>query len=161
MKKNKIAWALFFLIFFVLLGFYREFFFVHYNNVMYQVYYHTDSHLKTPYWLQFLFHVPYNALYYAKYPLTIFFVLLFLGLNFLAIKKIGTVQSNSRYVIYAYLFMFLIAGFSMAYAYFFTKNLADDEYTLSRWLFGVAQSPIICLFLLASEKLITKAPNHD
>jgi hypothetical protein len=42
----------------------------------------------------------------------------------------------------------------MAYAFFISKQLADEEYTLSRWLLGAAQSPVVCLFLLASEKLL-------
>ena len=93
--------------------------------------------------------------------MTILFVLLFFSMNLMAIKKIGNIQSNTKFVIYSYVAMFVISALSMAYGYLISKNLADDEYTLSRWLLGVAQSPIICLFLLASEKLISKSPTHD
>jgi hypothetical protein len=49
-----------------------------------------------------------------------------------------------------------LAALSMIYGYFVNGRLQDDEYTLSRWLMGIAQSPIICLILLASEKLYQK-----
>ncbi len=161
MKSQKFKFILLFVLLFCLIGYLREFIFVHYNNVMYQLYYHTDSNLKTPKWLQFLFNISYENLYYFKYPLTVLFAFIFFSLNFYSVKKLSSSHSNHKYVIYAYAVMVLIAALSMAYAYLFTKNLADDEYTLSRWLLGVAQSPIICLFLLASEKLMHKSTEHD
>ncbi|MDP3146184.1 MAG: hypothetical protein Q8N66_12305 [Bacteroidota bacterium] len=45
----------------------------------------------------------------------------------------------------------------MIYGYFVNGRLQDDEYTVSRWLLGIAQSPIICLILIASEKLYPKS----
>ena len=109
----------------------------------------------------FLFNFSYENLYYLKYPLTILFASIFFGLNFYSVKILSLTKSNHLYVIYTYAVMLLIAGLSMTYAYLFTKNLANDEYTLSRWLLGVAQSPLICLFLLASEKLMYKSSHHD
>ena len=53
--------------------------------------------------------------------------------------------------------MFALAGLSMIYGYFINGRLQDDEYTVSRWLMGIAQSPIICLILIASEKLYNKS----
>ena len=150
-----------FLLLFSGLGYFREFMFVHYNNVMYQVYYHSDSHLETPGFLKFLFDVPYNKLYYFKYPMTVLFAALFFLLNLLAVQKLSANAHTKRYVFYAYGVMFCLAALSMAYAFFITKKLADDEYTLSRWLLGAAQSPVICLFLLASEKLMSKNVQHD
>ncbi len=161
MQLNKTSWLILFLLFFSGLGYFREFIFVHYNNVMYQVYYHSDSHLETPGFLQFLFQVPYAKLYYFKYPMTIVFASLFFLLNLWAVKKLSSGALKTKFVFYAYAVLIFIAALSMAYAFFFTKKLADDEYTLSRWLLGVAQSPIICLFLLASEKLISNTQNHD
>jgi hypothetical protein len=49
----------------------------------------------------------------------------------------------------------------MVYGYFVHGVLDKDEYTLSRWLMGIAQSPIICLILTASEQLYKKSFNHD
>jgi hypothetical protein len=45
----------------------------------------------------------------------------------------------------------------MLYGYFVKQRLNHEEYTLSRWLMGVLQSPIICLILVASEKLYKPA----
>ncbi|MBL7918146.1 MAG: hypothetical protein JNM96_07090 [Bacteroidia bacterium] len=46
----------------------------------------------------------------------------------------------------------------MLYGYFVNNRLQDDEYTLSRWLVGIAQSPLIIIILVASYKLIE---THD
>lgn len=132
----------------------REFMFVHYNNVMYQVYYHSDSHLETPGFLQFLFQVPYATLYYFKYPMTVVFAAAFFLVNLWAVKILSSDARTKKFVWYTYGVMLCLAAASMAYAFFISKQLADEEYTLSRWLLGAAQSPVVCLFLLASEKLL-------
>ena len=62
----------------------------------------------------------------------------------------------SKILVYSYLILFMLAGLSLLAGYFINGRLQDDEYTLSRWLMGIAQSPIICLILLASEKLYHK-----
>jgi hypothetical protein len=77
-------------------------------------------------------------------------------MNYLAIKKLSTEKKLPAFLIYSYLVLLFLAAISMLYGYFVKQRLQDDEYTLSRWLFGIAQSPIICLILLASEKLYLK-----
>jgi hypothetical protein len=98
----------------------------------------------------------YKALYYSKYAFTVLSVVIFFLLNYAAVKKLSTEKKLARYLIYLYLILLLLAALSMAYGYFVNNRLQDDEYTVSRWLFGIAQSPIICLILLASEKLYLK-----
>jgi len=41
----------------------------------------------------------------------------------------------------------------MLYGYFINNRLQDSEYTLSRWLLGIAQSPIVFIILFAANKL--------
>jgi hypothetical protein len=50
------------------------------------------------------------------------------------------------------LLLFLSAA-AMLWAYFIKGNLQDNEYTFSRWVMGIAQSPLPVLFLLAAEHL--------
>ena len=46
-----------------------------------------------------------------------------------------------------------LAAITMLYGYIVNNRLQDSEYTISRWLLGIAQSPIIFLILIASQKL--------
>jgi hypothetical protein len=100
----------------------------------------------------------YKTLYFSKYFLTLFWVGLFYALNFLCLKKISGQKILLKILTYSYILLLILGAVSMIYGYFINKRFQDDEYTISRWLLGIAQSPIICLILLASEKLNTK-PN--
>jgi hypothetical protein len=98
----------------------------------------------------------YPVLYYSKYVYTVLFVASYFFLNRFTIKKLTGTAFLVRVLLYAYSIMLGLAALSMIYGYFVNGRLQDDEYTLSRWLMGIAQSPIICLILLASEKLYQK-----
>lgn len=41
----------------------------------------------------------------------------------------------------------------MLWAYFVKVNLESDEYSVSRWLMGIAESPLPVLFFIATSKL--------
>ncbi len=151
----KLKWVFLFLFLFWLLGYFREFFFVNLNNIMYLKYYgHTV--LPIPPIMSVFNSFSYGTLYFSKYLFTILWMGLFLFMNYFAVKKIGTEKKLARYLLHAYAILFILAGISIAYGYFVNHRLSDDEYTISRWLLGIAQSPIICLILLASEKLYYK-----
>lgn len=156
MKKQKLIQLIVFIIAFAALGYWREFFFVHLNIIMYSKYYNKPPSVPTPAAMQLFTAYSYEFLYYAKYVFTSFFALCFLALNYFAIKQLTENKYLVRILFYTYVLMFAFALLSMLYGYLFYNRLQDDEYTLSRWLMGVAQSPIICLILLASEKLYAK-----
>lgn len=141
---------------FALLGYFREFFFVHLNIIMYEKYYNTTSPAPFPEVMNFFRRFSYGYLYYSKYVYTVLWLLAFLLINFLAVKKLTGNSYLVKILFYTYITMFVLAVISMLYGYFINGRLQDDEYTLSRWLMGIAQSPIICLILIASEKLYTK-----
>lgn len=103
----------------------------------------------------------YATLYYSKYVSTIFWCFLFFIASFFAIRVITSNQYLVRSLFYIYAALLLIAGVLMMYGYFVNHRLQDDEYTMSRWLMGIAQSPLICLILLASEKLYQKTISND
>jgi hypothetical protein len=44
----------------------------------------------------------------------------------------------------------------MTYNYLINEQLNSDEYTFSRWLMGIAQSPLVAFFTIASSKLYNK-----
>jgi hypothetical protein len=96
-------------------------------------------------------------LYYSKYLYTLLWAFLFFITGFFAVRKLTAHPQLIRIFIYSYVLMLSLAFLSMLYGYFANNRLQDDEYTLSRWLLGIAQSPIICLILVASEKLYNKS----
>lgn len=155
MKKTK--WLILFFLVFAVLGYLREFFFVHLNVIMYEKYYNTTSVLAVPHILDVFRSFSYDTLYYSKYLYTFISVLLFFTASYFTLKKLTGSSYLPRLLCYAYVVMLLLAGLSMLYGYFVNNRLQDDEYTLSRWLMGIAQSPIICLILVASEKLYYKS----
>lgn len=160
--KNRLSfWYSFLFLVFGVAGYYREYFFVHLNNIMFQKYYSTTSELVTPSALRFFYNYNYNTLYYSKYFFTTLSFLLFFSLNFFAVKKLINISIFNKAVIVAYILMLMTAAFSMLIGYFVNHRLQNDEYTLSRWLMGIAQSPIICLILVASQKLYIKSQTYD
>ncbi|MBL7912865.1 MAG: hypothetical protein JNJ41_17510 [Bacteroidia bacterium] len=75
----------------------------------------------------------------------------------MALKHLTEKKILLKFLVYSYLILLSLAAIAMTYGYFINGHLQDDEYTLSRWLLGIAQSPIICLILIASEKLYPKS----
>lgn len=144
-----------FIALFALLGFSREFLFVNINNQLYKLYYGHSS-LPLPDSLSFLADVEYGQLYYSKFGLTIAFYLAYLGVSLLAIKLIVSDKKITRWVIYIYLLLLILAGLSMLYNYVANNQLDGDEYTFSRWLLGIAQSPLVAFFMIASAALYRK-----
>jgi hypothetical protein len=149
-------YLLLFLILFGALGFFRENFFVGYNHLMYIKYYGEQPVTKIDAYIENFKDIPYKTLYYLKYPFTLLSVFLFGLLSTLSIKFIIREKKLVRWVIYSYLILLTLAGLSMLFGILINKRLQDDEYTLSRWLLGIAQSPIITIVFLASYKLITQ-----
>jgi len=153
----KIKWLVFFFAVYAFLGYFREFFFVHLNIIMYQKYYNSVPAPALPDVMAIFESQSYSTLYYSKYIYTLVWTTLYFITGFFAIKKLTGNAYLIRIFAYSYCALCLLAMFSMAYGYFVNNRLQDDEYTLSRWLLGIAQSPIICLILVASEKLYNKS----
>lgn len=146
---------IFFLAVFAFLGFSREFLFVNINNQIYKLYY-GHSNLPLPNSLSFLSTLDYNTLYYLKYPLTITFFLAYFLTAFFATRILTNNKKYSLWVIYIYALLLILAGITMAYNYFINNDLGGDEYTFSRWLMGIAQSPLVAFFIIAAGTLYQK-----
>jgi len=93
-------------------------------------------------------------LYMMKYPFTALSILLFGTLSFFAVRCILDTKKLWRWVVYSYLILLTLAGLSMLFGYLVNQRLQDDEYTLSRWLVGIIQSPIITIIIIASHQLL-------
>lgn len=154
---NKVLKTLGLIAVFVSLGYVREFLFVHINVLIYEKYYHHTSEAPFPAIMNVFRVFDYETLYYSKYFFTLLFVALFLAANYYSVNYFTKKARLSKLVIYIFAMLLLISALSMLYGYFVNGHIVDDEYTLSRWLMGIAQSPIICLILIASEKLYLKS----
>ena len=156
MLKNKYFIFIFFGLIFIFIGSYREYFFMMINNIMTVKYYGKPTSWPIPDSLMFIYNLDYKTIYYLKYPLTVLSFFLFYGLSYLCLKSLTNNKNLLKWLTYSYLVLLLLSTISMLWAYFVKVRLQDDEYTFSRWLMGIAQSPLLLLFFLASSKLTEK-----
>ena len=151
---------MFFIALFAFLGFSREFVFVNINSQLYTLYYHHSTYT-LPYSLSLLSDCSYSTLYFLKYPLTCVYFIAFLLTGFFAVKVICGSKKNAKWVIYIYALLLVLSGISMAYNYLVNNQWSGDEYSFSRWLMGIAQSPLVAFFTIASSKLFNKFQNEQ
>ncbi|MBI3519752.1 MAG: hypothetical protein HY062_10400 [Bacteroidetes bacterium] len=152
--KTSIKYLLFIGIF-AILGFSREFLFVNVNSQLYSLYYHHSKFI-LPDSLFFLKGLDYTSLYFLKFPFTTVYFLAYFFTSFYAVKFICAHKKNAWWVFYIYAILLVLSGISMSYNYFLNNQLGGNEYTFSRWLMGIAQSPIVTFFTIASSKLYNK-----
>lgn len=152
--KTSFKYILFISIF-AALGFSREFLFVNLNNRLYSLFYHHNDYI-LPKGLSFFNQFDYNTLYFIKYPLTVLYFLAYFFTSYFTIKQLSGHKKITQSVIYIYLILLALASISMLYNYFVNQKFDGDEYTFSRWLMGIAQSPLVAFFILASSKLYDK-----
>lgn len=153
--KVKSRQIILFIILFAAAGYMREFLFVQINVILYSKFYNSPPVLPTPYIMQPFTYLEYETLYYSKYFFTILSVAFFYLLNRLAVKKLSGLKQVLKALNWSYAVVLALAAITMAYGVFINNRIDDDEYTLSRWFMGIVQSPLICLILLASQKLFT------
>lgn len=152
MKTNSVKIGLIILLFLVL-GFFREFFFVNVNALLYKMYYQ-DQDVRVADVVLPLESLGYQNLYWLKYFFTLLSVSAFFGLSLLSIRWIVKQKKVEVFVGYTYLLLVILAALSMGFGYFINNRLQDDEYTLSRWLLGILQSPLPALFFIATRNLL-------
>lgn len=137
------------------LGFYRDYFFTNLNNVMY-FQYNGETTMPVNSNFNFFLHLPYKTVYYLKYAFTILFVGLFYGLSHWCINYYTKDRKLLKWFTYSYLVLLLLSSVLMLWSYFVVVKLDSDEYSVSRWLMGIAQSPLPALFFIATAKLNEK-----
>jgi hypothetical protein len=160
----KLKHILLLLVLFGVAGYARERFFEHMNIIMASTYrhidYYADAKMTVPDIMRPLQSWSYETLYYSKYAFTAAWVIVFFLISFFAVKKLTESVVILRILCIAYILLFLLAGISQLYGYLINERLNEGEYTLSRWLLGVAQSPLICLILVASSSLYNNSVSN-
>ena len=84
------------------------------------------------------------------------YYIIYFVVTYLAVKIICVDKKYTRLIIYIYALLLLLSVISMSYNYIFNSNLDGNEYTFSRWLMGIAQSPLVAFFMIAANKLYEK-----
>lgn len=157
-KTKKIIHITLILISIVFFSFYRDFVFKSINALLQAWDYDMDYPIHPT--LSFLKKYEYSTVYNFKWFLTLFFSGIFL---FLLIWTIKVLFNNKRYrtvAILSYLIITILSALFMFVGYIFT-DLAEKMYEASRFLMGMAQSPIILmilipLFLLSEKEKMNK-----
>jgi hypothetical protein len=159
----KISWRYFVLFFllFAVLGYYREKFFVALNHLMFIKYHGHGNDAPLDPFIHFFDQFEYGTLYKFKYPFTILSIVLFGILSFYAVRFILGTKKLWPWVVYSYLILLTLAGLSMVFGYVVNGRLQDDEYTLSRWLVGIIQSPVITIIIIAAHQLLTQQNQQE
>jgi hypothetical protein len=148
MQSRKLRIAAY-VISFVVLGFIREFFFVHTNDQIRAVYYNQLYPL--PQALGFLKTLSYNQLYTLKWVLTLVFFLLFFALSYKAIKDLTNIRSLKKAVIWSYTSVFVVSGLAIVIGSLTSMN--EEAYSFARFFMGIGQSPVIFMMIYASSFL--------
>ena|SRR5436190_8423782 len=152
MKSRSIRHLFFIILLFAFIGYLREFFFVHLNIIMFEIYYDRPGKEQYPV-MDYFRRMDYETLYYLKYFFTLISAAIFFAVNFLALKFVPERSIPGKILFYIYIILFAMAGIAMLYGIIVKGRFQNDEYTLSRWLLGVAQSPLPAMALLAAQSL--------
>ncbi len=155
MIKNNTFLIVLFTTAFALLGYYREYFFGNYNNLMYFMY-NGDTTVPVRPDFHIFLSLSYKTVYYLKYLFTIIFFAAFFILSYLSVKAFVGDKKILKWFTYSYLVLLLLSSVLMLWTYFFKNNFESDEYSVSRWLMSIAQSPLPALFFIATAKLNEK-----
>ena len=135
-------------------GFGRDSFFVQINNILYMKFYPESDRVPISSLMQVFDRLSYQNLYYLKFPLTLLWTLFYYALNYATIRAFAKSKPVLKSLTVLYLLLVALAALSVAYGYLMYNNLEKDEYTLSRWLMGIAQSPLPALLFIASASLL-------
>ena len=60
------------------------------------------------------------------------------------------------WIVYIYSLLFILSSLTMLYNYIINYQLSGDEYTFSRWLMGIAESPLVAFFVISASALSSK-----
>lgn len=129
---------------FVLTGFFREFVFLNWNEQIRVSYYHSpDPHVAPM--MQWLSSFSYEALYWMKWPLTLFFSILFTAYSLVIVHLIFADRRYNRITVWSYAlvfgasFLFFAAGWAL--------NARETTYDIARFLAGLIETPLMLAIL--------------
>ncbi len=146
------------IIIFVAVGFFRDAVFMNLNSQLYKLYFKNYEYT-LPNWLSFFETWPYMRLYYFKYILTAFFVVLYLILSIISVNIFTGDAKNIKWVFYAYGIVLVLSLITYLGGYLF--NNFPKGFLFTRNLLGLLQSPFITMIIIPALKLENKTKEID
>jgi hypothetical protein len=150
---KKIIWFISIACFILILGYYRDFVFKSVNALIQS--YELNKVYSTPPSLSFFENFDYYALIKIKWILTLLFSLFYLAVSIISIKILFENNNYLRITIGVYIALALVSAIFMTTGYFF-PGISHNMYSFSRYLMGMAQSPIVLMILIPAFKISEK-----
>ncbi|MCC7303008.1 MAG: hypothetical protein IT233_10230 [Bacteroidia bacterium] len=133
------------------LGFLRDFIFVNINFQLYKLWYGEENYHLPPS-LSFLESWEADTLYYAKFPLTLFTILLFFGIAHFTVRYYFREHKYLYLNLVAHLFFCLLGG--IFYLYGLVFNDFNNGYHFARIFLDFVQTPLTLMMVLPACKLL-------
>ena len=143
MTRTHKFWVALAIIGIIILGFLREFIFVHINAHLFALWYEEPSEATDL--IPFMKQMDYYPLYYSKWILTVVFAVLFYAATAGVLKVIFN-RYFWRELGAIYIVLLVFAGFAMSIGALL--NATDEAYTIARFLMGIAQSPLLLMVMI-------------
>ena len=134
-------------------GFYRDFVFKSINALIQS--HELNVGFSMPPSLSFFQNIEYTTLIKIKWLLTILFSILYLAISIFCIKILFENKKFIRITIIVYIALTAISAIFMTLGYFI-PGISHNMYSFSRYLMGMAQSPIILMILIPAFKISEK-----
>lgn len=157
LSAKKYGYLILIILALLLLGYYRDFIFRTINSMLQAMDYKADY--TPPVSMKFLKGCSYDALTNLKWLLTLVFSLVYLLLALITMKILFNNRKYRNMTIGVYLAILLVSGIFMLCGLLFESTSAR-MYEFSRYLMGMAQSPIILMILIPAFKLSGQEPNN-
>jgi hypothetical protein len=144
-NRNKII-VVALIILFIATGFFREFVFLNWNEQIRVSFYDvTDSHVASS--MQWLSGFSYEALWWLKWPLTLFFSALFAFYSYILVRIIFQEANYTRLVVLAYTAVFAAGFLVFSFGWLISNKSAME---IGRFLAGIIETPAMLVILIAS-----------
>lgn len=148
--QKKSVFILLIIVCLLLLGFYRDFFFKNINALIQS--HELNVGFSMPSSLSVFDNVEYTSLIKIKWILTIAFSVFHLLISIIAIKILFENKKYIRITIGVYIALTLVSAIFITTGYFF-PGISQNMYSFSRYLMGMAQSPLILMILIPAFKI--------
>lgn len=146
LKRNNLIVAALIAVF-ICVGFFREFVFVNWNEQIRVTYYNSpDPHVHPM--MQWMSGFSYSSLYWLKWPLTMFFVILFAALSLLIMQFLFRDRTYNRITLYAYAGIFFLSFLFFGLGWLL--GLREAAYPIARFMVGMIETPLLLIILIAS-----------
>ena len=149
-RSKKIIIVISFVILLILIGLLRIFLFVNINNQLKEnfnspIFIHKNQ-------INSISNFSNDQLMALKWGLTLLFTAIYLGISCLTVKLFFEQKVLVKITVLVYLLIVLICFLTMAGGYFYA-DISESAYQFSRYLMGIAQSPLVIMILIPLFKV--------